>query len=224
MKRMFSLIIAMLILCSALLCTVSAEEAGTLSCYLLDGEVKNGQVITVRIELNGLSGTAGAVLVENKYYFDPSALKFVSLEANHPEKWDFANEVAEDWSKLYTGENEDGTVPANAKPYIYHVVMNPMLDNAVTEDHVLYIDVKFEVLDETKEVAFEAKDCYWTSYSTEKNDFLRHDVPGGTIKLSGKPADGKEGGFDWKILAIAGGVIVLAGGVTAVVLAKRKKK
>lgn len=218
MKRILPFALALFMLFAVLSTSVCADQAGELSAYLLDGEVKNGEVITIRFELNGLADTTGAVLVENKYYFDESALEFVSLSANHPEGWDFEGEVAEDWSALCPTEEDS----ANDAKYIYHCIFNPMLDNMIKEDHVLYIDVKFKVLDQSKEIKFDAKECYWSSFDQATNDFPRFELQDKTFGLSDAPE--ADGGFPWWIVGIAGGAVVIAGGVIACVLAKKKKK
>ena len=232
MKRVVSAVLLLCLLCGFCVCTVSAWYPGMFVAYLVKGELKQGETITVRFELDSLYETAGAVMTECHIGFDTDTLEYVSCKANHPDGWDLENEIAEDWCGLDTKENEDGSAGGDS---INFTVMNAQLDCLIKDDGVLFLDVDFKLKKDVEELSFNLKEGYWVSffYQEEKgrDDFKTYEIVPRTIEMSMTPperhvSEDKTDGLSTGALVaiIAGSAVVVGGVATGLVLVSKKKK
>lgn len=100
-------------------------------------------ILSVRISISDITNENGIICAIYHLYFDTSCLELVSWENSYPEEWDFSGTSAfgaEDWTSLL--------MSVDGRQYLMYSLMDTSVEHGVTDDHVLYTDLKFKVKDE----------------------------------------------------------------------------
>lgn len=131
---------------SSLTLQISASAEGSWSASLhieqLSGVEADGTV-NIRISVSDITVESGIICAIYHVYYDTSVLELISWENGKPDGWDFSGSSAfgaEDWTTLLTSDNGES--------YLMYTLMNTTMENGVTDDGVLYTDLKFKVLKE----------------------------------------------------------------------------
>lgn len=118
------------------------DWSASLQIEQLSGVEEDGTV-NVRISVSDITVESGIICAIYHVYYDTSVFELISWENGKPDSWDFSGSSAfgaEDWTTLLTSDNGES--------YLMYTLMNTTMKNGVTDDGILYTDLKFKVLKE----------------------------------------------------------------------------